>query len=77
MSRAERLKRCTTMAEQAQRLAEETGDDLKSLYLDLVVQWLMIASQISKEAHRHSPVGFGSGSSAPAKAKQGGAGRRI
>jgi hypothetical protein len=43
-----RLKYCTIMAEESQKLADSADEKFKPLYLDLAVQWLMLASEMGK-----------------------------
>ena len=48
LTRAERIGRCTAFAEEAQKLAETADEKLRPLYVDLTVQWPMLASALSK-----------------------------
>jgi hypothetical protein len=48
LARAERIGCCTAFAEEAQKLAVTADEKLRPLYMDLTVQWLMLASALSK-----------------------------
>jgi hypothetical protein len=52
MTTAQRVQRCTILAEEAQKLAHEASDELKPFYLKLADRWLMLgmALQSSKPA---------------------------
>ena len=50
MTLSQRVRRCTILAEQAQRLADQSDEKFKPLYLDLAVQWLILANEISRAA---------------------------
>ena len=48
MTPAQRVKRCTILAEQARALADQADEKFKPMYLDLTAQWLTLAAEISR-----------------------------
>ena len=44
---AERVRRCALLAGEAQTLANHTTAHMKALYLELALQWKMIAEEIT------------------------------
>jgi hypothetical protein len=49
LTRAERIRRCQSMAREAQELANKASDRLKPAYLELAVHWLTLAQEIEAE----------------------------
>ncbi len=47
-----RVKYCTIMAEESQKLASQADKKLKALYMDLTLQWLTLATELSKTERR-------------------------
>jgi hypothetical protein len=52
LTRAERIRRCQFMAQEAQELASQASDRLKPAYLELAVHWLTLAQEIEAEPER-------------------------
>ena len=48
MTADERVRRCTILAEEAQRLAGEAEGSFKELYLQIAADWLTLALEIRK-----------------------------
>ena len=49
LTRAERVRRCQLMADEAQELAQHASDRLKPAYLELAVHWLTLAQEIESD----------------------------
>jgi hypothetical protein len=54
MTPAQRIKRCTTLAEEAQKLADQADEKFKPFYLDLTAQWFSLAREIRRAEMRFS-----------------------
>ena len=45
---AERVKRCRILAHEAQKLAEHSESHMRALYLQLAMQWAMLAEEMER-----------------------------
>jgi len=52
----QRIDRCTKLAEEAQKLADNASDHFTSLYRDLATQWLTLANEIRKANGFSHPI---------------------
>jgi hypothetical protein len=48
LSRAERMKRCRILAHEAETLAEHSAADMKASYLELAMQWKILAEEMAR-----------------------------
>jgi hypothetical protein len=48
MTPKQRIDRCTTLAEEAQKLADKADGKFRPLYLELKVQWLTLGDEMRK-----------------------------
>jgi hypothetical protein len=50
MTPQQQINRCTILAEEAQKLAEQADEKFEPLYRDLTLKWLTLATELSRSA---------------------------